>query len=219
MRRTLSSHARCRPVAFEKLNAQQVPYMFLTNGTGTTEAEKCKVLEKILGIPVPINQMVRRPAGIVGWSLQDQSRMLALNRAVRFFAQRRSESWLLAISTMLSSLSPTHTRMPCGAQSASTAAFPCSLMRTGNGSLAKDLNFEKVVSVQDFAAANPLQCPAMHYTPEQVAEARTRMGALLGEPVAAIAAFQAPGNWYEAMQVCVDLLRSNGRPGRANEVR
>lgn len=70
--------------------------------------------------------------------------------------------------------------------------------------LANYYGFKNHTSIHSYAKRNPHLCPAKKYEP--ASPATTAAAAAPEEPIEAIFIFESPGDWGEALQVCVCSL-------------
>jgi HAD superfamily hydrolase (TIGR01456 family) len=161
------------PAALQRLRAEGVPYLFMTNGGGTTEAKKAAALAEKFGVDVEPEQVV-----------MCHTPMQALARE---YGDRRV--------------------LVCGKHYGALSEICASY------------GFRRVVTAEELHRQNPRMYPdiAPGGAPGDAGGAGPAGGAAPGawaEPFAAVLVMIDPLAWGRELQLCLDVLRSDGgRPG------
>jgi len=77
--------------------------------------------------------------------------------------------------------------------------------------MAKLYGFKNVVTIEEYGRAHPILIPHKKVHQAQVISWEYE------KPISAIFLLQVPADWAEALQICVDILRSDGIPGADHE--
>lgn len=145
-----------------------MPYVFLSNSSGSYEGEKAAQLSTMLSREI-------------------------------------SEEQVVLATTPFFDLTPEYKHK---------RVLVVALHESTSHKLAKHYGLENYITIQRYAHRHPHLVPCKAY-PKDEEQAGSD-----SEPeplIEAVFIFEVPLDWWESIQVLVDLLRSNGRPGREHE--
>ncbi|KJE96243.1 HAD-superfamily subfamily IIA hydrolase [Capsaspora owczarzaki ATCC 30864] len=191
-----------------------VPHVYLTNGTGTTEAGKAEQLRKTLNLPfeLPPHQVVLASSPLC-------------ELPAIWAASRRPDGTAATATSSIPSAGSEHDEDK--KKKKQPRVLVLSHSHDNAVMLARSSGFTNIATVQEFLQKYPFLVPVKGKAPGATSatlttdELAARQKALeLEEPFHSVLLYQSPEDWESALQICTDVLRSrDGRiAGRHNDL-